>query len=61
MTRKSSGEGQRQPGAGPVDAEELYRKYLHLRAERDALRNKPDPTVTELKKAKSGDILLKIP
>ena len=56
MTRKSSGEGQRQPGAGPVDAEELYRRYLQLRAERDALRNKPDP-VTELKKAKSGDIL----
>ena len=57
MTRKPSDEGQRQPGAGPRGAEELYRRYLALRAERDKSRNDADNPVTELKKAGRGGIL----
>ena len=57
MTRKPSEKGQQQPGAGAVDAETLYRQYLSLRAERDKPRNGTDHPVTEVKKAKSGDIL----
>jgi len=57
MTRKPSEKGQRQPGAGAADAEELYRRYLYIRAERDKSRNEADHPVTEVKKAKSGDIL----
>ena len=57
MTRKSSEKGQRQPVVPPLDAEELYRRYLRIRAERDMSRNETDYTVTELKKANSGDIL----
>ncbi len=57
MTQKPSEKGQRQPGAGALGAEELYRQYLLLRAERDKARNGGDNPVTEIKKAKSGDIL----
>jgi len=57
MTRKSSEKGQRQPVVLPLDAEELYRRYLRIRAERDMPRNETDYSVTELKKANGGDIL----
>jgi len=57
MTRKSSEKGQRQPVVPPLEAEELYRRYLRIRAERDMPRNETDYLVTELKKANSGDIL----
>jgi len=57
MTRKSSEKGQRQPVVPPLDAEELYRRYLRIRAERDMPRNETDYSVTELKKANGGDIL----
>jgi len=57
MTRKSSEKGQRQPVVPPLDAEELYRRYLRIRAERDMPRNENDYSVTELKKANGGDIL----
>jgi len=58
MTQKSSEEEQRQPGAGPLGAEELYRRYLRIRAERDRSRDQTDPAVTDTKKAGSGDILV---
>ena len=57
MTRKSLEKEQRQPVAPPVDAEELYRRHLRIRAERDMIRNEIDYTGTEVKKANSGDIL----
>jgi len=57
MTRKSSEKGQRQPVVPPLEAEELYRRYLRIRAERDTPRNETDYLVTELKKANSGDTL----
>jgi hypothetical protein len=57
MTRKSSEKGQRQPVVPPLEAEELYRRYLRIRAERDMPRNETDYLVTELKKSNSGDIL----
>ena len=57
MTRKSSEKGQRQPVVPPLEAEELYRRYLRIRAERDTPRNETDYSVTELKKANSGDTL----
>jgi hypothetical protein len=58
MAGKSSEERQKQPVAGPpLDAEELYRRYLSIRAERDISRNGTDHSVTELKKANRGDIL----
>ena len=61
MTRKpseNSEKGQRQPVVEAVDAEELYRRYLHIRAERDKSRDEADHPVTELKNTNSGDILL---
>jgi hypothetical protein len=57
VAQKSSDEGQRQPVVGPLDAEELYRRYLRIRAEREISRNGTNHTVTEFKKANSGDIL----
>jgi hypothetical protein len=57
MTRKPSGKGEKQPVAGALDAETLYKHYLHLRAERDKSRNESDYPVTKLKKADRGDIL----
>jgi hypothetical protein len=57
MTRKPSEEGQKQPGAGPLGAEELYRRYLTLRAERDKSHKAGDHPVAELKKADRGGIL----
>jgi hypothetical protein len=58
MAGKSSEDRQRQPVVRPpLDAEELYQRYLSLRAERDSSRNGTDHTVTELKKANTGDIL----
>lgn len=47
---------QNQPVVPPLDAEELYRRYLSVRAERNMSRNEPDYTVTELKKADSGNV-----
>jgi len=57
IPQKSSEKGQKQPVVPPLDAEELYRRYLHIRAERGMTRNVTDYTVTELKKANSEDIL----
>jgi len=45
MTRKPSEEGHRQSGAGAVDAEELYRRYLYIRAEAEKSRNEADQPV----------------
>jgi len=57
MTRKLLEKGQRQTSAPPLDAEELYRRHLRIRAERDMSGNEIDYTVTESKKANRGDIL----
>ena len=57
MTRKPSEEGHRQAGSGALGAEELYRRYLRIRAERDTCRNKTNNTVTKVKQADTGDIL----
>jgi hypothetical protein len=58
IPQKSSDKGQKLPVVPPLDAEELYRRYLSIRAERDMIRNETDYTVTEFKKADSGNILL---
>jgi len=58
MTRKPSEEGQRPAGGGALGAEELYRRYLRIRAERDTCRNETDNPVTKLKQADTGNILL---
>ena len=58
IPQKSSDKGQKQPVVPPLDAEELYRRYLSIRAERGMIRNETDYTVTEFKKADSGNILL---
>jgi hypothetical protein len=42
MARKSSEKEQKQPGIGPLEAEELYRKYLRINAERDKSRNETE-------------------
>ena len=57
MTRKPSEKGQWRHVVGPVDAEELYQRYLALRAEREKSRDETDHPVTEIKKPKKGDIL----
>jgi hypothetical protein len=54
MTQKPSEEGKRQAGAGVLGAEELWRRYLRIRAERDTCRNETDNPVTKLKKADTG-------
>ena len=54
----SSKRGQREPAIPPVDAEELYRRYLRLRAEEDLSRNTlagVDLAVTKLREANSED------
>lgn len=60
MVLKSSDKGQRQPVDevvdAPVDAEELYRRFLRISAERNRSRNEADHTITELKKANREDI-----
>ena len=60
LTQKSSKTGQREVVVPPVDAEELYRTYLKLRAERDLSRNtmaETDYAVSELKKTIRGEML----
>jgi len=57
MTQTPSEEGQRQAGAGALGAEELYRRYLRIRAERDKARNMTDHPGTGIKKPDIGDIL----
>jgi hypothetical protein len=57
MTQKPSEKGQRKPGAEVAGAEELYRQYLLIRAERARVRSGGDQPVKEIKKAKSGDTL----
>ena len=50
----------REPAIPPVDAEELYRRYLRLRAEEDLSRNTlagVDLAVTKLREANSEDSL----
>jgi hypothetical protein len=51
IPQKSSENGRKQPVVPPLDAEELYRRYLSIRAERSRSGNRTDYTVTELKKA----------
>jgi len=58
LTKKSSKTGQQEVVIPPIDAEELYRTYLKLRAERDLSSNTmtdTDYSVPELKKAIGGD------
>jgi hypothetical protein len=47
MAQESSEEGKRQPDVRPLGAEELYRQYLRLRAERDRFREGLAPVVTD--------------
>ena len=47
MAQEPSEEGQRHPDVRPLGAEELYRRYLRIRAERDRLRDGSDPAVTD--------------
>jgi hypothetical protein len=56
IPQEASEKMQNQPVVPPLDAEELYRRYLSVRAERNMSRNEPDYTVTELKKADSGNV-----
>jgi len=59
LTQKSSKTGQREVVVPPIDAEELYRTYLKLRAERDLSRStmaETDYSIPEIKKAIGGDI-----
>lgn len=58
IPQKFSDNGQKQPVVPPLDPEELYRRYLSIRAERSKSRKETEYTVTELKKADSGNILL---
>ena len=61
MTRNSSEKGQTHPVVEVIGAEELYRRYLRIRAERDNARKESDLSLTEVKKevkkASRGDIL----
>ena len=57
LTHKSSKTGQREVVIPPIDAEELYRTYLKLRAERDLSQStmeEIDYSVPELKKPLVG-------
>jgi hypothetical protein len=58
IPQKSSDKGQKQPVVPPLGAEELYRRYLSIRAKKGMSRNQPDYPVTEFKKTDSGNILL---
>jgi hypothetical protein len=58
IPQESSEKGKKHQVVPPVDAEELYRRYLSIRAERSMSRNETDYTVPELKKADGGNILL---
>jgi len=58
IPHESSEKGKKHQVVPPVDAEELYRRYLSIRDERSKSRNETDYSVTELKKADSGNILL---
>jgi hypothetical protein len=57
MTRKPSEEEQRLPVAGAAGAEELYQRYLRIRAEKNKSRNEADHPITELQTVNSGDAL----
>ena len=48
MAPKSSEKGQSQQVVLPLDAEELYHRYLRIRAERDMSKNDTDHTITEI-------------
>lgn len=59
LKHKSSKTGRLEVIVPPIDAEELYRTYLRLRAERDlseSTRAETDYYSPELKKAIGGDI-----
>jgi hypothetical protein len=58
IPQKSSENERKQPVVPPLDAEELYRRYLSIRAERSLSRNETDYTDTELTKADTGNILI---
>ena len=58
ISQQSPDTGKKQPVVPPLDPEELYRRYLSIRAERNRSRKENEYTVTELKKADSGNILL---
>ena len=59
MTRNSSDKGQTHPVVEVTGAEELYRRYLRIRAERESKES--DRSLTEVnkevKKASRGDVL----
>jgi hypothetical protein len=60
LTQKSSKTGQRVVVEPPIDAEELYRTYLKICAERDlsgSTMAETDYSVSELIKAIGGDTL----
>jgi hypothetical protein len=53
IAQKSTENGESQSGVPPLDAEELYRRYLRIRSEKEMSRNETDYPISELKKAKS--------
>jgi hypothetical protein len=60
LTQKSSKTGQRKVVVPPIDAEELYKTYIKICAERDLSWNtiaETDYSVPVLKKAIYGDTL----
>ena len=58
IPQKTSDTTEKKPVVPPRDAEELYRRYLSIRAERSLSRNETDYTDTELTKADTGNILI---
>ena len=57
IPQKSSEKGHRSV-VPPLDPEELYRRYLSIRAERSRSKKEPDYTVAESKNVETGNILL---
>ena len=57
IPQKSSEKGHRQSVVPPLDPEELYRRYLSIRAERSRSKKEPGYTVTESKNVEKGNIL----
>jgi hypothetical protein len=58
ISQNSPDTRKKQQVSPPLDPEELYQRYLSVRAERNRLKKEHEYPVTELKKADSGNILL---
>jgi hypothetical protein len=58
ISQQSPDTGKKPQVVPPLDPEELYRRYLSIRAERSRSQKENEYTVPELKKADSGNILL---